>query len=294
MERLLLHPKTRLQVEYVLHNPPQVLLITSSHGGGKKLLTKNIAARILKFDNLERLNSYPYFLYVKRLKNKSDISIEQVRLIIDALKLKTTGDKAIRRVVLIEDAHFLSIPAQNALLKVLEEPSNDTVFILSSVSPLELLPTIVSRTQKIEIQPVSLNDALDFWHNSDYSKEMIASAWRLSGGYAGLLNALLAEDKTHPLKLAVDDAKKFLRSTKYQRLIQIGEVSRSKEEFLLFIEALLRTLTYLHHTAVKSGRESQAKNLLACRRVLNELSQALGANVNTRLIELKLVLGLKI
>jgi DNA polymerase III delta prime subunit len=294
LDYLLLHAKTRLQIEYFLKNPPQSLLISASSGSGKKTIAKTIAAELLQLKDLNNLISYPYFLHVMRLKNKSDISIEQVRTVIDALKLKTPGSNLIRRAVLIENAQLLSIPAQNALLKILEEPNADTIFILTVTSVHNVLPTIASRMQKLEVLPIGLNDAHRFWEDREFQKQSIESAWRLSGGSVGLVYALLAEDKNHPLKIAVDDAKAFIKASKYERLLQADRLSRSKENFILFLEAMSRTLNFLNHAAVKSGKDSQANNILHSRKVLKKSTDALEANANARLVALSLALNMKI
>jgi replication-associated recombination protein RarA len=292
--QLLLHPKTRLQINHLLSNPPHALLIVANAGSGKKTLATAFAAELLELQSTAALVSYPYFFHVTRLKNKSDISIEQVREVISAQRLKTPGSNKIRRAVFIEDAHNLSIPAQNALLKILEEPSQDTIFILSSTSEKGVLPTIASRLQKVEILPVGQDSAMKFWESKGFNKQDVVSAWRLSGGSVGLLSALLSESKDHPLKQAVDDTKFFIKSNKYERLLFAEKLSRSKENFALFLDAMSRTLNYLNHSAIKNGKHAQASHILASRRVLKESSDALNANANAKLVATRLVLGLKI
>jgi replication-associated recombination protein RarA len=294
LDNLLLHPKTRIQVNYIIKNTPQSLLLSAGIGSGKKTLAKNIAANVLELTNLNQLANYPYYFHVSRLKNKSDISIEQIRTVNDALKLKIPGSNTIRRVAFIEDGHFMSIPAQNALLKKLEEPNTDTVFLISTTSVQNVLPTIASRTQVIEIQPVSLEDALNYWKSSNKTKESISSAWRLSGGNVGLLSALLEDNTDHPLKLAVDDAKVFLRASKYERLLMVDKLSRNKDGLLHFFEAMSRMLNFLNHAAVKNGKERQAQNLLKSRKIIRQSTEALYANTNSRLVAINFVINLKI
>jgi DNA polymerase III delta prime subunit len=294
LDNLLLHPKTRIQVNYIIKNTPQSLLLSAGIGSGKKTLAKNIAANVLELTNLNQLANYPYYFHVSRLKNKSDISIEQIRTVNDALKLKIPGNNTIRRIVFIEDGHFMSIPAQNALLKKLEEPNTDTVFLISTTSVQNVLPTIASRAQEIEIQPVSLEDALKYWISSNKTKESISSAWRLSGGNVGLLSALLEDNTDHPLKLAVDDAKVFLRASKYERLLMVDKLSRNKDELMHFFEAMSRMLNFLNHAAVKNGKERQAQNLLKSRKIIRQSTEALYANTNSRLVALNFVINLKV
>lgn len=291
-DNLLLHPKTKMQLGYFLKSPPHALMIAGAPGGGKKSLAAHIASSLLEI-NQDRLNSYPYFLHVKRLKNKQDITIEQVRGVIAALKLRVPGAQKVQRVIFIEDAHLLSAPAQNALLKALEEPAVGIVFLLSVNSVRSVLPTIASRAQLLEVQPVTLDKALQYWQK-EYTSAQIDSAWRLSGGSAGLLSALLSEDQDHPLKESVQQARKFLGSKTYERLLTLDNLSRNKEQFGLFLEALARILNFLHRNALKNNKNKQAKSILESRQMLQTTQKALQMNVSPKIIALKLASGLQV
>ncbi len=61
-----------------------------------------------------------------------------------------------RRVVVIDDAHAMNPPAQNALLKTLEEPPPSSILVLVTPAPGGLLPTIRSRCQTLRCQPLGL------------------------------------------------------------------------------------------------------------------------------------------
>ena len=82
------------------------------------------------------------------------ISIEQIKDIQHSASLPPFEGK--RRVYIIEGAEQLSIEAANRLLKTLEEPPDNVTFILITVNEKLLLPTVVSRCQRIEFQPVPL------------------------------------------------------------------------------------------------------------------------------------------
>jgi len=62
--------------------------------------------------------------------------------------------EARHRVVIIDDAHLMNKPAQNALLKTLEEPPPGRILVLVSSKPAELLPTVRSRCRRIRFGPV--------------------------------------------------------------------------------------------------------------------------------------------
>jgi len=81
------------------------------------------------------------------------IKIKQIRDICDTLSLKPY--EARLRIIIISDAQAMNPQAANALLKVLEEPPERTVLILTSLQTSDLLPTIVSRCQHIRFSPIS-------------------------------------------------------------------------------------------------------------------------------------------
>jgi DNA polymerase III subunit delta' len=84
------------------------------------------------------------------------IKIDQIRSICRTLAMKPYEAKL--RVVIIFDAQTMNTASANALLKVLEEPSEQTIFILIATQLSVLLPTIVSRCQHFHFRPFSRNE----------------------------------------------------------------------------------------------------------------------------------------
>jgi len=92
-------------------------------------------------------------------KKKSDqIRIEQVRDLADFLAVGT--HRAGSRVILIYPAEAMNPNTQNALLKNLEEPPPETVFLLATAQPDRLLPTVRSRCLKFPMSPPDAREAL--------------------------------------------------------------------------------------------------------------------------------------
>jgi DNA polymerase-3 subunit delta' len=77
------------------------------------------------------------------------IEVDQAREAVDFVRLSTY--RAGFRVVLVNPADSLNLASANALLKVLEEPPLNTVFVLVSDQPRRLLPTIRSRCTRVDI-----------------------------------------------------------------------------------------------------------------------------------------------
>ena len=95
--------------------------------------------------------NHPDIIYVKPAGR--NIKIAQIRDLIDTLTMKPY--EARLRVVVISEAHLLNLSAGNALLKILEEPPDQTVLILTTTQRSDVLPTIASRCQVIRFMPLS-------------------------------------------------------------------------------------------------------------------------------------------
>lgn len=82
-----------------------------------------------------------------------DIVVDQVRDLVDhRLAMKRVEGR--RRFVVIDPADAMNVQAQNALLKTLEEPPEDTTLVLVASSPDALLPTIRSRCARVTFAPL--------------------------------------------------------------------------------------------------------------------------------------------
>lgn len=88
------------------------------------------------------------------------IEVDQAREAADFVQLSTY--RAGYRIVLVNPANSLNLAAANALLKVLEEPPLNTVFVLVSDQPRQLLPTIRSRCTRLDVGLPPLESVLQW------------------------------------------------------------------------------------------------------------------------------------
>lgn len=86
----------------------------------------------------------------KKTKKKTQISVAQIRELSDFLSLSSHQTSGLR-IVLINPAEALNQASANALLKMLEEPSSGVTFILVAHQLQRILPTILSRCQKVNM-----------------------------------------------------------------------------------------------------------------------------------------------
>lgn len=124
---------------------------------------------------------------------KKEIGIDQVKEIQRAAFLRPFEGK--NRVFIIDGAETMSAEAANCLLKTLEEPPPNVFILLLSEDETYLLPTIISRCQKLELRPMpvaKVGEALvSQWNVPKEKAELLAS---LSCGCLGwAMNALKDE-----------------------------------------------------------------------------------------------------
>lgn len=87
-----------------------------------------------------------------------------------------------RKVFIIEEADLMNDSAQNAILKTLEEPQPDTVFILISSNEEEVLKTIYSRCRIVRLDPVPEARIVELLEDDGASLETAVLAARLASG----------------------------------------------------------------------------------------------------------------
>lgn len=233
---LITHPATKLQYDRIIQQPGHALLIVGSDGIGKTAVAQQLIADILKV-TLKRLSTYPYFLQVSPTTNT--ISIETAREIKHFFELKTLGNQPIRRGILIEHAETLTIEAQNALLKTIEEPPSDSMIILTVGHEQLLLPTIISRLQRFTIHRPKNEAVVAHFLALDKKSNEVEMALAMSDGLPGLMHAILFSED-HPLLQGIAQAKIFLKASKFSRLTVIDDYIKQKEGLLMFMQALLR------------------------------------------------------
>ena len=99
--------------------------------------------------------------YKRKTIRKKNIVIDQIRELSEYLELSAHQEKG-KRIVLIEPADALNQAASNALLKILEEPPENTLFILVTSQAQKLIATIRSRCQLLDFRGPSLEEAREF------------------------------------------------------------------------------------------------------------------------------------
>jgi hypothetical protein len=96
---------------------------------------------------LRHVGDHPDLLWVERGADDTRVRIGQIRALQHALRLRGEGEA--RRAAVVADAEWLNVEAQNALLRLLEEPPPRTSLVLVAATPAGLLATVRSRCQRV-------------------------------------------------------------------------------------------------------------------------------------------------
>lgn len=185
--------------------------------------------------------SHPDLFYFSPDK-KASMGVETVRDIKKSLFfMPNDGD---RKVYIIDDAQKMTVQAQNALLKFIEEPPASVLFFIVADKKESLLPTVVSRTRIISLAPSDNADIRRFLMSESKKSggEQIDEAINMAEGSPGKALKLLCRDFSLQRQLCLDfmpvlvstsksDAMAFLLSMKLNR-------DGVKEFFTLLMTAL--------------------------------------------------------
>jgi len=278
---LVLHPHTKRHVAQFAASPSHAVLLVGSNGIGKLSLAQTMVAKVLGLE-YEKLASHPYFTIVR--SDKDSISIDAVRELQRFLQLKTLGNGKLRRAAIIEHAERLTIEAQNAFLKLLEEPPEDTLMVLAADNQRGLLPTILSRTQLLTVYAPAEADLKQHFAQLSKDGAAINQAYLLSGGLPGLMHALLENDQSHPLMIGVATAKEVLQKSTFERLAMVEPLSKQKEDAKYMLEALQHIAQTMLDTAAGKADQAKVKQWFQILRTAATAREALSNNANAKLV----------
>ncbi len=162
-----------------------------------------------------------------------------------------------KKVFVLSDCAQMNIQAQNKLLKTLEEPPQNTYLLLGTTSLYPLLPTVLSRSKKLEIPPFTENELINVLSGEFNDLERLESCVRMSGGKLGEVllryNSDLNNDAEELAVIALTQLKSSADVLKFSSKI-------TKDVYKDFISALGKIVQVCIERAL-SNKEIQSSTL---------------------------------
>lgn len=242
--KLALHPALDPVMQELRQTLPQGLLLAGEPGVGLGTLAREIAGQHLvkiltptdKDSVLDPVNG--------------SISITEIR----ALYASTRGKSQVEQVIIIDDADKMTRGAQNAFLKLLEEPPASVHFILTAHSIQPLLPTIRSRVQLIHVPPISHGQSLQLISSADHQAQLLF----IAEGRPAELTRLMSDSAYFDTESTrFSTAKSFLAASPYERLVIVSGLT-TRLEATKFID----TVTVVARASLAAAPRQETIRLL--------------------------------
>ena len=216
-------------------------LISGEDGIGKSILAEILGKLILNGD----LNR-EYVDIINYKPSKASFGVDDVREIIDEVNKKPfEGDK---KVIIIHQGNKLTIQAQNALLKTIEEPPTE-VFIIILCESLELiLDTIKSRCEIYKLTPLTKDELYKYISikGYDYSGEEKSSAIAFSEGIPGRIDRYFSDTELQELRDKIVDLLLQLTNNEIEAILekeeQLVSYKQNKEEVINVLSSFIRDI----------------------------------------------------
>lgn len=224
-------PTTKKMLDAYLKEPVHGLLLTGAEGAGLGSLAADLAGAVTEHST-DITTIAP---------EATTIPIERVRTLYE----ETRSIHKRPQVIIIDNADTLSLEAQNALLKLLEEPVGGVYFILTTHSIEGLLPTIRSRVQAVGVKQLTRAQSeklLDDLGLKDAKKR--TQALFLASGLPAELTRLATDENYFGEQVTyVEDARSIIQGTSYDRLQTVAAYT-DRMKALKLVSVMERLMSY--------------------------------------------------
>ncbi|MBE6047811.1 MAG: DNA polymerase III subunit delta' [Clostridium sp.] len=215
-------------------------IIAGPDGIGKSIMAKMFAMKIL--GKTEDLN---YIDIIHYKSDKASLGIDEVRKIIEEVSKKPyEGD---RKVIIIHNGDKLTIQAQNAMLKTIEEPPNGVYIILLTESLELLLDTIKSRCQIYKLTPLAKEDMIKYLNKiGEKDDNRISTALAYAEGIPGRADRILNDEELEKLRNLIIDLLNEVNNRNENTVLEFenkfSKFKNEKDEVLNLLASFIRDI----------------------------------------------------
>lgn len=264
------------------HRFPHACLFYGEKGSGRKTLAKYFAMTAFCTGNSENSDNpvpcgicrncrkilhgcHPDLIFPEHSGKKQGFSVETVREVCqDALTAPNDGDL---KIYLFTDCDNISIPAQNTLLKLTEEPPKHAILLFTAQQKSVFLETMLSRMMQIAVNPCTRRDCETALLSHGISPADAANAVRACGGNIGQALQWLTDEDMQTLTRHVTDFTNAVLTRKHYELLRIlhhYEKDRQKAaEFLRLVSLQFRDALIFKYYPDADAQNYPADSMLA-------------------------------
>jgi DNA polymerase-3 subunit delta' len=265
---ILLHESARHNLEALAKRPPQGILFVGPAGIGKMAVASELAGHLV---------DHPTSTRVISPDEKGTIAIETIRELYKATRAKQDG----HQVVIVERADRMSMEAENAFLKLLEEPRAGLTFMLTTLQLESLLPTILSRIQHLTLAPLPDDTIrrLVMGKQPGIAQNDLSQLIFLAQGRPGIALQLLEGDALPKQRDRMQIVKQLLGAKPHERFLLTGKMAGSRDDCLETLSAMARVVEVQLSSATNPA---QATHWTKIAGALEEAQLAISRNGNVK------------
>ena len=189
-------------------------------GVGKNTMARDLATTLLEMENL--FNSPDY---IKITPEGDSIKIAQIRKLQSDILVKPYKSY---KIYVIDEAQKMTVEAQNALLKTLEEPPKYAIIILITNNKESLLDTIKSRCEIIKFTPIPLVEVADYLTQTGVDKNRASLLANFSRGSMQKAIELSESEDFHIMR---DEVQKYVETFLTGSMLDIMDIQSSIEKY---------------------------------------------------------------
>lgn len=276
LDALVLHPRTKSLAEKLATHLPHGLIIDGPVGSGVLTVAKAMATSV----GSPEIIIHPK----KKLKGEYVVDPREGSVVIDDIRKlyeQTRTNQPGNQVYIIDTGEkSMTLGAQNAFLKLLEEPRRGVHFIIVTHQFDQLLPTIVSRTQRLSLTPITdeqSNHLIDSLGIADPVKKTRLSF--VGRGLPALIKRLANDENTYESRVSImSDAKTMLGADTYQKLIVAHSYRDNRAGALTLIDDMNHQLRTILRTQPNKQLVADIERHIATRHKI-----AVGGNIKLHL-----------
>lgn len=276
---------------------PHAILLEGDKGTGRHTLMRFLSrAAVCDGENspcgecrgchLAEIGTHPDITVTAPEDGKKNITVAQIRALRTEAYVKP--HMADRRVFVIDRADSMNEQAQNAILKVLEEPPADIIFILIAESAAALLDTIISRCTVLSLVAPETDEAVGYLiNNTDFSEEQIKEAIGITGNNIGAVIDALSGGGTAAQAAAKRFAELLISGDEAEML----KITAQFEKNRVLADEFFKELKLSVAAEIKRNLRNShsAKALMSFYDAIPEFEDALKTNINLSLLFCTLV-----